>query len=166
MTRNIRPVAAKSPPTIAQDIKQTRPFASKGQEATIALLRTADVARRRLGKVVERKGITLQQYNVLRILRGAQGPLSALEIADRLIEATPGVSRLVDRLVAKRLVRRARSRHDRRMLECSVTASGLELLERLEQDVNRADTAAMEALSDEEISMLNRLLDRIRATEV
>ena len=86
--------------TVAEDIKQTRPFASSGQEATIALLRTADVVRRRVSRVVEREGATLQQYNVLRILRGAPAPLSALEIAERLIEETPGVSRLIDRLEA------------------------------------------------------------------
>ena len=150
--------------TIAEDIKQTRPFVSSGQEATIALLRTADVIRRRLSKVVEREGTTLQQYNVLRILRGAAGHLSALEIADRLIEETPGVSRLVDRLVAKKLVRRTRSAQDRRMLECSITPLGRQLLERLEDDVNRSDAEAMAALGDAEIKVLTGLLDRVRAS--
>src|SRR5919206_2934518 len=88
--------------SILQELKQTRPFATKAQEATVALLRTADVVRRRLARVVEREGITLQQYNVLRILRGAGGePMSALDVAERLIEEAPGVSRLLDRLVAK-----------------------------------------------------------------
>ena len=149
--------------TIQEEIKQTRPFASKGQEATIALLRTADVIRRRLARVVEREGTTLQQYNVLRILRGAPGPLSALEISERLIEETPGVSRLLDRLVAKKLVRRTRSAEDRRMLECSVTPLGLELLKRLDDDVNRADAAAMDVLSTDELIGLTGVLDRIRS---
>ena len=150
--------------SVAADIKQTRPFASMGQEATIALLLTADVVRRRLSKVVEREGTTLQQYNVLRILRGAGGPLSALEIGSRLIEETPGVSRLIDRLVGKKLVRRSRSTRDRRMLECSITPLGLLLLERLEDDVNRADAAAMEGLSEHELRTLVAYLDRIRTT--
>lgn len=151
--------------TIGKEIKQTRPFASKGQEATIALLRTADVVRRRLSKVVEREGTTLQQYNVLRILRGATTGLSALEIGDRLIEETPGVSRLIDRLVAKKLVRRGRSADDRRRLECSITALGLELLSRLEDDVNRADAAPMDVLSRNDVRALIALLDRVRAAE-
>ena len=151
--------------TVGKEIKQTRPFASKGQEATIALLRTADVVRRRLSKVVEREGTTLQQYNVLRILRGATTGLSALEIGDRLIEETPGVSRLIDRLVAKKLVRRGRSADDRRRLECSITALGLELLSRLEDDVNRADAAPMDVLSRNDVRALIALLDRIRAAE-
>lgn len=149
--------------SIQQDIKQAKPFSSKGQEATIALLRTADVIRRRLTKVVEREGTTLQQYNVLRILRGADGPLSALDIADRLIEETPGVSRLIDRLVAKKLVRRTRSAQDRRMLECSITPLGLEVLKRLDADVTRADEAPMDVLSGDEVARLTRLLDRIRS---
>lgn len=156
---------ARRPRTVAEDIKQTRPFASRGQEATIALLRTADVVRRRVSRVVEREGATLQQYNVLRILRGAPAPLSALEIAERLIEETPGVSRLIDRLVAKKLVRRIRSIRDRRLLECSATPLGFELLDRLEADVNAADAAPMTVLSDHEVRTLTALLDRIRAAE-
>ena len=154
---------APKPRTIAQDIKQTRAFASSAQEATIALLRTADVIRRRLSRVVEREGTTLQQYNVLRILRGAPGPLSALEITERLIEETPGVSRLIDRLVGKKLVRRSRSTQDRRRLECSITRLGLDLLDRLEDAVNRADAEPMAPLRKEEIGLLTGLLDRVRA---
>src|SRR5580765_1426361 len=112
-------VMVRRPRRLVDEIPQTRPFASRAQEMTIALLRTADVIGRRLGQVVEPDGVTLQQYNVLRILRGARGePLSALQIAERLIEQTPGVSRLLDRLVAKHLVRRDRAVADRRMIEC------------------------------------------------
>src|SRR5689334_20585055 len=109
---------AKSPETsILADLKQSRPFATKAQAATVALLRTTDVVRRRLARVVERERITLQQYNVLRILRGAGGqPMSALDVAERLIEEAPGVSRLLERLVAKGLIQRERSAEDRRRL--------------------------------------------------
>jgi DNA-binding MarR family transcriptional regulator len=148
---------------IVQELKQTRPFASKAQEATVALLRTTDVVRRRLARVVAPHGITLQQYNVLRILRGAAGePMSALEIAERLIEETPGVSRLLDRLVAKKLIQRERCSDDRRRLECSITAKGLELLARLDQPVLAADSGAMDALTAREVATLNDLLTRIR----
>jgi DNA-binding MarR family transcriptional regulator len=149
--------------SILQELKQTRPFATKAQEATVALLRTTDVVRRRLARVVEREGITLQQYNVLRILRGAGGePMSALDVAERLIEETPGVSRLLDRLVAKGLIERERSAEDRRRLECSITRKGLELLARLDQPIVHADSAAMKGLSAREIATLDDLLARIR----
>jgi len=156
-------VASKRGRSIVDEIKQTRPFASKAQEATVALLRTTDLVRRRLAKVVEAEHITLQQYNVLRILRGARGtPLSALEISERLIEEAPGVSRLLDRLVAKNLVRRDRSAQDRRLLECSITPEGLAVLERLDDPVNRADIEVLAGLSAKEIATLNDLLSRIR----
>ena len=149
--------------SIREEIQQRKPFASRAQELTVALLRTSDVVRRRLAEVVAREGITLQQYNVLRILRGAGGaPLSALQIADRLIEQTPGVSRLLDRLVAKKLVRRDRAATDRRMIECVVAPKGLELLDRLDDAVTRADESAVNMLTPAELDTLGRLLDRIR----
>jgi DNA-binding MarR family transcriptional regulator len=150
-------------PGIVEELKQTRPFASKAQAATVALLRTTDVVRRRLARVVEQEGITLQQYNVLRILRGARGtPMSALDVAERLIEEAPGVSRLLDRLVAKGLIRRDRCSQDRRRLECSITPGGLDVLARLDGPVTRADTDALHGLTAREIAALDDLLARIR----
>ena len=149
--------------SIGEEIRQKKPFASRAQELTVALLRTSDVVRRRIAQVVERDGITLQQYNVLRILRGAGSePLSALQISDRLIEQTPGVSRLLDRLVAKKLIRRERAATDRRMIECFVTPKGLQVLERLDDAVTQADEAAVSMLSGRELDTLADLLERIR----
>ncbi|MES1255745.1 MAG: MarR family transcriptional regulator [Acidobacteriota bacterium] len=152
--------------SIGSEIKQRRPFASKAQEATVALLRTADLVRRRLSKIVEPSGVTLQQYNVLRILRGSQGqPLSAIEVGERLIEEVPGVSRLLDRLVGKGLVRRERAVADRRMLECAITAKGLDLLARLDAAVDRGDEQIGQRLTARGIETLNDLLGRIRESE-
>jgi len=159
-------VARHRPPGIVEELKQTRPFASKAQETTVALLRTTDVVRRRVARVVEREGITLQQYNVLRILRGAGSePMSALDVAERLIEQTPGVSRLLDRLVDKDLIRRDRCAQDRRRLECSITPRGLELLARLDEPVTRADADALKGLTAREIATLSDLLARIRRAD-
>lgn len=133
----------------------------------MALLRTADRVRRHLGRVVAREHLTLQQYNVLRILRGAgEHPLSALEIGERLIEETPGVSRLIERLVAKGLVRRDRGREDRRLLECSITDAGHRLLAQLDRAVDRADVELLEPLGESRIKTLIGLLDDIRGQEL
>jgi DNA-binding MarR family transcriptional regulator len=153
----------RTPGTLAAEIKQTRPFASPAQEATIALLRTTNVVRTRIARLVAREDVTLQQYNVLRILRGADGPLSALEIQDRLVEDAPGVSRLIDRLVAKSLVRRDRGTADRRLLECWITGKGLEVLARLDADVNRLDAEVLQALTPIELKRFMELLAKIRA---
>ena len=153
----------RTPTLLQTELKQTRPFPSRTEEAVVGLFRTAEVVRRVLADVVGEKGITLQQYNVLRILRGAGGePMSALDVAERLIEEAPGVSRLLERLVAKGLIQRDRSSQDRRRLECAITARGLDLLGRLDNPVTRADADAMHGLTGREIATLNELLSRIR----
>jgi DNA-binding MarR family transcriptional regulator len=155
-------VPAKTSP-LQREIRQRKPFPSRGQEGVVALLRTADLVRRRLSEVVDPRGITLQQYNVLRILRGAAGDgLPTLEIADRMIERAPGITRLLDRLEAKRLVRRERCARDRRQVLCWITPRGRALLARLDAPVDRADREALSALAPRELVRLIALLDRVR----
>lgn len=148
---------------LQREIKQTRPFGSPAQEATVAILRTADVVRRRLTAVVEPHGVTLQQYNVLRILRGAHpDPLPTLEIGERLIERMPGVTRLLDRLEEKGLVRRERCADDRRMVHCRITPEGLDLLAGLDAEVDLADDRVASELDAEELAALLDMLAKVR----
>lgn len=149
--------------SIAREIKQTRPFPSAAQEATVALLRTADVVNRLLDTAIEREGITGQQYNVLRILRGAGGEgLPTLDIAERMIEQTPGITRLIDRLETKKLVSRERCATDRRQVFCRITAAGLALLAHLDQPVRALSDQALRNLSKKDVAQLIELLDRTR----
>ena len=149
---------------IQTEIRQGRPFRTRTQEGLVALLRTVDVLKRAVSQVVEEHGLTLQQYNVLRILRGARGEdLPTLEIADRMIEQAPGITRLLDRLEAKALVSRARCLHDRRQVLCRITPAGLRLLSALEEPMSRADQAALGMLRGRDLDALIELLDRIRA---
>jgi len=146
------------------EIKQKKPFASPADEAAVDLMRTADVVRRRLGEAIEPHGITHQQYNVLRILRGsAPEPLPTLEIATRMIEQAPGITRLLDRLEAKGLVRRERCKEDRRQVHCWITASGLELLARLDEPVRETIRDGFRSLPRAAASELVALLDRVRS---
>lgn len=150
---------------IQQELKQTRPFKTVGQEAAVALLRTADAVKNNVAKVIEPHGITLQQYNVLRILKGSYpNPLPTLEIGERMIERQPGVTRLLDRLAAKQLVRRERCTKDRRLMHCWITDSGLRLLEALDPDINEADSRAMSSLPESDMRRLLEILESIRAT--
>jgi DNA-binding MarR family transcriptional regulator len=159
---NLSSVSLK-PSAIQQEIRQTKPFRSKGQEAVVGLLRTADTLRRALGKVVEPHGLTLQQYNVLRILRGAGDEgLPTLEIAERMIERAPGITRLLDRLEAKKLVRRQRCPTDRRQVLARISRPGLELLERLEDPMLAAD-ALLGQLPRRRLELLIELLDDLRS---
>jgi MarR family transcriptional regulator, organic hydroperoxide resistance regulator len=149
---------------LQKEIRQSKPFRSRGQEVVVALIRTADLVRRVVGRVLEPYDITVQQYNVLRILRGAgeQG-LPTLEIGERMVEHAPGVTRLLDRLEVKGLVRRQRCPEDRRQVLCWLTPAGAELVERLDEPVDSADAEAVAMLAPEEQERLLRLLDAVRA---
>jgi DNA-binding MarR family transcriptional regulator len=151
--------------SLQQEIRQGQPFQSRSQEAAIAIMRTADVVRRRIAATMEPFGITMQQYNVLRILRGA-GPrgLPTLEIADRMIEEAPGITRLLDRIEAKSWVKRVRCAEDRRQVLCSITPEGLELLARMDAGILNADRLAVGELDECELEQLLGLLSSIRAT--
>jgi DNA-binding MarR family transcriptional regulator len=147
---------------LQRELKQTVPF-TRSQEATLSILRTADRVRRQLSAELEPHGVTLQQYNVLRILRGARGkPMPTLEIGERMIEEAPGVTRLLDRLEAKGLVRRQRCTEDRRLVHCWITEQGTQLLAGLDAEMAEGDEGVVATLSAEEQTTLIRLLDRIR----
>lgn len=148
---------------LQREIRQGKPFRSRGEQVVVALLRTADLVRRGVGRVLEPYGITPQQYNVLRILRGAgeQG-LPTLEIGERMIEQAPGITRLLDRLEAKSLVRRERCPQDRRQVLCWLTPAGRELVERLDGPIDGEDAEAVAMLAAEDQERLLRLLDALR----
>ena len=148
--------------SLQDEIRQTRPFASKAQEATIALMRTAHIIRRRFEAVAEPHGITSQQYNVLRILRGARGPLPTMEIAERMIEPTPGITRLVNSLEQRELIRREQWPGDRRQMLCQITPAGLRLLAELDDVMNAFDEQLAGTLSEDDLTLLISLLERIR----
>jgi DNA-binding MarR family transcriptional regulator len=148
---------------LREEIKQRRPFRSRGHEGVLSLLLTADRLRRDLAQVVEPHGLTLQQYNVLRILRGAgEKGLPTLEIAERMIEQTPGITRLLDRLEKKALIRRERCPKDRRRVWVAITPSGLRLLASLDAPMSRADDALLQRLGPRRAVTLIRLLEAAR----
>jgi DNA-binding MarR family transcriptional regulator len=147
-----------------KELRQTKPFASPEQEASLALLRTADLLHRSFAQLAEPHGITAQQYNVLRILRGAGEPgLPTLEIAERMIERAPGITRLLDRLEAKSLVRRVRCPRDRRRVLVHIRARGLALLAKLDAPVAALDRSSLGGLGRRDALELIRLLDAVRA---
>lgn len=155
---------AKTDSAIQQELQQRLPFRSPGAEAAIGIMRTASVLQRLLSQVVEPNGITRQQYNVLRILRGAgEHGLPTLAIRDRMVEEAPGITRLIDRLEQAGLVQRERCSPDRRQVLCRITQPGLTLLETLEHRVDAAVDRAVSLLDEPEQVQLIALLDRVRA---
>lgn len=156
-------MSRERPSSVAEEIQQSKPFRGPGQEAVVALLRTADELRHFLSERLAHEEVTLQQYNVLRILRGAgREGLPTLSIADRMVERQPGVTRLVDRLIEKGHVARRRGTRDRRQVLCALTPSGEALLTRLDPVVDAADDALEEILSGEDLRRLIGKLDDLR----
>lgn len=128
----------------------------------VAILQSADQLKRRAAALFEPHDITLQQFNVLRILRGARPEgLCTLTIAERMIEQAPGITRLIDRLEKKGLVRRVRSETDRRQVWCRITPAGERILARLDAAVEAYDQAAVQALSPADQEQLTALLGRL-----
>ncbi len=136
---------------------------SKGGIAYVALLRTADRMKTYFETIVSPFDITGQQYNVLRILRGAEPEgLPTLTIAERMIERAPGITRMIDRLETKELVRRENCPDDRRCVYCRITEKGLNLLELLDEPVEEADRVVFRGLNETELEQLTALLEKAR----
>src|SRR5688500_14732993 len=120
---------------LLDEIKQRAPFHSGGAEVAVGILRTAAVLERHYNQIVTKRGITIQQYNVLRILRGAGARgMPTLVIRDRMIHEAPGITRLIDRLEKTGLVRRERQAADRRQVICYLTPEGDKLLSALDTE--------------------------------
>ncbi len=147
-----------------KEIKQKKPFRSLGAEAAMGLLITADVLRRNWWPIVEQAGVSAQQYNVLRILRGAgKEGLPTREIAARLMEKSPGITRFIDQLESRGLIQRRRSTSDRRKVFCTITRSGLELLSQLDKPADKWDEESLSVLNGRELKQLIDFLERIHS---
>src|SRR6516165_1153908 len=142
---------------LSRRLKQTK-FVSPQQEALLSLAVAAGTISDLMDQVCERHDLTRQQYNVLRILRGVypEGhPRCA--IAERMIERAPDVTRLVDRLQARGLVRRQRGGYDQRQAITRITPKGLKLLETIQPEVDSQTATHLRKLSDEDCHELSRL---------
>ena len=131
------------------------------QKAIIAVLRAAGRLRHRFGTLFEAHGLTLSQYNVLRILRGADGHLPIMTIRERMMDPEPSITRLVDRLEAKGLVNRERSSDDRRCIECVITDDGSALLAALDEPVDALDRDLTRSLTQGQLATLIAMADGV-----
>jgi DNA-binding MarR family transcriptional regulator len=135
---------------------------SRREELVLALLKSAAVARRPATKVAESHGLSLAQYSVLRILRGAgDAGLPTLAIRERMVEEAAGITRLINKLERAGFVRRDRSSADRRCVVCRLTKRGVDLLAELDDPIVEANEGALRILSDADVDELQRLLDLI-----
>jgi DNA-binding MarR family transcriptional regulator len=148
---------------LKREIAQERPFSSVEEEALLNLLRTADCLQRAFQRKSKDWGVTSTQYNVLRILRGAQPQgLTCSAIGNRMITAEPDITRLLARLKALKLIRQQRDRHDRRVVWTQISEPGLELLREMDPVIQRLPKELLGHLENVELAELIRLLEVAR----
>jgi DNA-binding MarR family transcriptional regulator len=127
------------------------------------LLRTTDMLSRSLVGILKAEDLSANQYNVLRILRGAHDALPCGEIASRMITRDPDITRLLDRLEKRGLISRCRETKDRRMVMAGITPEGLKLLSRLDEPIEEAHRKRLGHLGRERLRALAELLEAARA---
>ena len=142
---------------IAKDINST--FPNPKVKALINIKYTANWINSKENERFKPFGISPQQYNILRILRGAKTPIKVQVIKDRMIERAPNATRLMDKLCDKSLIYRTRCSKDRRVVFIQITRQGLELLQTIDTSLHMD---YLENITEEEAEILSRLLDKIR----
>lgn len=148
---------------LRDEIRQTRAFRSLEQEAYLNLVRTSSVVSDAMELVLKAEGITPAQYNVLRILRGAEPDgLCRNAVRDRMLTRMPDMTRLLDRMEAAGLVSRCRDGADRRHVTTRITPRAAQLLEKLDDVVAREHQRALGHMSQAELTTLIDLLTRAR----
>lgn len=147
--------------TLEKDISQ-RHFRNLNQKSMVNLIFTYHWVVEKIKDLLSTEGITLQQYNILRILRGSfPEPLSTLRIRERMLDKMSDTSRIVDRLVVKGLAQKNISKTDKRLVDVMITEEGRTLLAKLDLHNDELDSIA-NTLSEDEMNILNNLLDKLR----
>ena len=145
---------------LIKDIHQTG-FRNAYNEAMINLLFTNNWMVEKIKEFVKQEGITPQQYNILRILRRSDKPISTLQIRERMLDKMSDTSRIVERLVVKGFVKKAVSEKDKRLVDVEITHEGLEVLDKLDQRNKELDDI-FHNITEEEALQLSQMLDKIR----
>lgn len=146
--------------SIEKEIHQPH-FRNSFQKVSINILFTANWLQENIRVLLDRYGITSQQYNILRILRGSKGPLSTLQIRERMLDRMSDSSRMVDRLVNKEWVIKKTCRNDKRLVDVTISNKGLALLAEIDTHQESLDAIASN-LTEQEAEGLSNLLDKLR----
>lgn len=146
--------------SIEKDIQQHK-FRNSYQKATVNILFSANWLNEKIKAFLQEEGITPQQYNILRILKGSKKPLSTLQIRERMLDKMSDTSRIVDRLLIKGLVEKKISCTDKRLVDVNIAKKGMQMIERLDLKNSNLD-GILQQLNENEVVLLNQLLDKMR----
>lgn len=148
--------------SLRQQLKKKGPFDSLEQEAMLSILRTSDLLENRLARLLREYDLTPSQYNAMRIMRGEGEPMPCLEVAQRMIQVAPAITRVVDQLVGRGLISKQQSREDRRVFLVELTASGTRLLKKLDEPIQSLHQSLLGHVSKSDLKMLNGILEIAR----
>ena len=147
--------------SLEEEINQTT-FRKEFQKASINFIYSYNWMNERMKLFFDKEDITPQQFNILRILRGAGKPISTLQIRQRMLDKMSDTSRIVDRLLIKELVKKDTCSNDKRLVDVSITDKGKKLLEKLDANNDEMD-AIFNNFSENDARNFNGLLDKLRA---
>jgi DNA-binding MarR family transcriptional regulator len=145
---------------LENDIKQKH-FRNEWQKAMINLTYTHNWLSEKFKSFLDRFDLTSQQFNILRILRGAGEPLSTLQIRERMLDRMSDTSRIVDRLILKGFVKKSTCPHDKRLVDVVISEAGLQVLSQIDGLSGEMDSV-IKGLTHDEAMEMNRLLDKVR----
>lgn len=148
---------------LREDLKKRHPFDSLPQEAMLAIMRTSDLLENRFARLLRPYGLTPTQYNVLRILRGEGEPLPCLEIANRMIQVAPPITRVIDQLLKLALVTKTRCTTDRRVFRIALKPKAIQQLAQLDQPVLDLHSQLMQGIAANDLQQMLDTLESIRA---
>ena len=146
--------------SLEKDINQTK-FRTEHQKVMINIIYTYNWMNEKLKNFFEKEDITPQQFNILRILRGAATPISTSQIRQRMLDKMSDTSRIVDRLITKGFAKKITCQGDKRKVDVTITAKGKKLLEKLDAFELTMDAVAG-ALTEADAKSMNKLLDKMR----
>lgn len=149
--------------SLEKDIQQVARFRNEHHKVVVNIIYTYNWLVERQRKMLDHEEITMQQFNILRILRGSKEPISTLQIRQRMLDKMSDTSRIVDRLLRKNLVKKVICKADKRLVDVTITKEGLELLSRMDRFAPELDQMVA-GISAEEAKILNQLLDKIRGS--
>ncbi len=147
---------------LREQLKKKGPFESLEQEAMLGILRTSDLLENRLARLLREYDLTPSQYNAMRIMRGENKPMPCLEVAERMIQVAPAITRVVDQLLARELIRKEQSSQDRRVFLVELTSSGNRLLKKLDRPISQLHISLLGHVSDADLRLLNAILENAR----
>ena len=146
---------------IEEAIQQKRPFRNQYHRVMVNLLYSNNWLEEKSRDFLKQQNISLQQYNILRILKGSARPLSTMQIRERMLDRMSDTSRIIDRMVTKGIVEKKPNDNDKRLVDITITAKGLHILEYLDKQNEELESIVSNLLPDE-AKMLNDLLDKMR----